>query len=248
MPSLSLVSTQKLPLAALQHRFAWQHLLHGRPLLARPSALAGMCRAANEDGDMWPHHLPFLLFSYRASPHRVTTYSPAALLYGRELRLPAQLTEQSRFDEESSKQDIRSYAQTLMRRIRAGWDEVVLLTRESQADNEDLAMMSRLRPNLKFEVGDRVLRRLFQRGQTKRQNKLRYGWEGPYRIREALERDVYILQDLENRLLVERFHVTDLRPWNVQVSEAELTPDESKIDRLLSRRVTKDGAVQYLVR
>ncbi len=31
------------------------------------------------------------MMSYRATAHRVTRRSPAALLYGRELRLPAQL-------------------------------------------------------------------------------------------------------------------------------------------------------------
>ena len=49
--------------------------------------LVGMTRAANEGGKHWVDHLPFVLLSYRATPHRVTKASPAALLYGRELRL-----------------------------------------------------------------------------------------------------------------------------------------------------------------
>ena len=32
--------------------------------------------------------LPFCLFAYRSTPHRVTNESPAYLLYGRELRGP----------------------------------------------------------------------------------------------------------------------------------------------------------------
>ena len=41
------------------------------------STLIGMTRAANEGGAHWPQHLPFLLFSYRATPHRATRHSPA---------------------------------------------------------------------------------------------------------------------------------------------------------------------------
>ena len=50
-------------------------------------------RATDEGGAHWADHLPFLLMSYRATPHRVTRKSPAEILYGRELRLPAQLAD-----------------------------------------------------------------------------------------------------------------------------------------------------------
>ena len=53
--------------------------------------LCNMARASNEGGKNWVDHLPFLLMTYRATPHRVTQMSPALLLYGREMRLPAQL-------------------------------------------------------------------------------------------------------------------------------------------------------------
>ena len=53
--------------------------------------LVGMMRATDQGGGNWPKHLPFLLFAYRATPHRITGQSPAMLMFGRELRLPAQL-------------------------------------------------------------------------------------------------------------------------------------------------------------
>jgi hypothetical protein len=53
--------------------------------------LIAMVRTSNEGGGHWVDHLPFLLMAMRATAGRVTKMSPAALLYDRELRLPAQL-------------------------------------------------------------------------------------------------------------------------------------------------------------
>jgi len=41
--------------------------------------------------DDWDEHLPYLLMAYRTSQHGATACSPALLMYGRELRAPADL-------------------------------------------------------------------------------------------------------------------------------------------------------------
>jgi len=53
--------------------------------------LVALARATNESDDHRFDHLPFLLMSMRASPNRLTSQSPASLLYGCELRLPSQI-------------------------------------------------------------------------------------------------------------------------------------------------------------
>jgi hypothetical protein len=55
--------------------------------------LIAMVRTSNEEGGHWVDHLPFLLMAMRATVGRVTKMSPATLLYGRELRPPAQLVD-----------------------------------------------------------------------------------------------------------------------------------------------------------
>jgi hypothetical protein len=52
-----------------------------------------MVRTSNEGGGHWIDNLRFLLMAMRATAGRVTKMSLAALLYGRELRLPAQLVD-----------------------------------------------------------------------------------------------------------------------------------------------------------
>ena len=42
------------------------------------ASLQLMARSADEGGAHWVDHLPFLLMSYRATPHRVTSHSPSA--------------------------------------------------------------------------------------------------------------------------------------------------------------------------
>ena len=53
--------------------------------------LQNMMRATNEGGRNWKDHLPWILMAYRATPHRITRETPSMILYGREMRLPAQL-------------------------------------------------------------------------------------------------------------------------------------------------------------
>ena len=53
--------------------------------------MQNMMRATNEGGRNWKDHLPWILMAYRATPHRVTRETPSMILYGKEMRLPAQL-------------------------------------------------------------------------------------------------------------------------------------------------------------
>ena len=52
-----------------------------------------MARVSDEDGAHGADHLPLLLMSMQATACRVAPKSPAAVLFGWELRLPAQLAD-----------------------------------------------------------------------------------------------------------------------------------------------------------
>ena len=81
---LKLTGTDSTPTEAHHHE--------GVGLVERAQqTLVALARATNEGGSHWADHLPFFLMSMRASPNRLTSQSPASLLYGRELRLPSQI-------------------------------------------------------------------------------------------------------------------------------------------------------------
>ena len=168
--------------------------------------LVGMTRAANEGGSHWVDHLPFLLLSYRATPHRVTRLSPAMILYGRELRLPAQLDpsdphptpDVDRADVDPSTTpptpDVEAYAQRLHQQLVFAWRHAHDASRAAQgATIADTVLHSAEPP--RFAVGDRVARRLHDSA-----NKLEYTYAGPYRVKSVIGAGRYIYKKIRYTL------------------------------------------------
>ena len=212
--------------------------------------LVQMARASDEGGAHWVDHLPFLLLSYRASPNRVTKASPAMLVYGRELRLPAQLqgTDADSSDplesadvpphaldlttqQETEATDAHfQYGCLLHNRLVYAWQAARDLTLAHQgASIADT--VQRASPPLVFQVNDRVARRLPDRA-----NKLSYVYAGPYRVDAVLGDGRYRLTDLENNHIVKEFDVSNLRPYRTHVDAEELQSDEYLVDRLVNHR------------
>ena len=127
-----------------------------------------MTRAADDTGGKhWADHLPFLLMSYRATTHRVTQMTPAQLLYGRELRLPAQLGEDapppSTLEaEDDMPEAVRTYALEMHRRLAYAWHAAHYHTREQQEETVAETTGHALRGTRDYEVGDQVARRLYR--------------------------------------------------------------------------------------
>ena len=214
--------------------------------------LVGMTRAANEGGSHWRDHLPFLLLSYRATPHRVTRLSPAMILYGRELRLPAQL-DVAEPDQSSGRDtddavdltpqptDVHSYAHRLHSQLVYAWRHAYDATRSAQGSTvADTVLRSAAPPQ--FAVGDRVARRLYDHA-----NKLDYTYAGSYRVKSVVGAGRYELQDLENNHVVSEFDASNLRPYRTLTDAEQLQPDEYLVDELLNHR-SRSGRSEYLVK
>ena len=102
--------------------------------------LIEMARTSDEGGEYWVDHLPFLLLSYRATPHRVTEQSPASLLFGRELRLPAQMGTDPPPDldnDEFPSNSAYDYALQLNRKLTAAWRLARQLSTDAVAETVD---------------------------------------------------------------------------------------------------------------
>ena len=201
-----------------------------------------MTRAANEGGGHWRDHLPFLLMSYRATPNRITGQSPALLLYGRELRLPSQLSDPQPPDSVlAQNDDVQSYARDLSNKLVYAWRAAHDATRAAQGSSiGDTVRTSPAVPV--FKVNDLVGRKLYGHA-----NKLAYVYAGPYRILSVEGNGRYTLRDLENGMIKKDMDVSNLRPYRADIGGAPLAEDEYVVEALLKGKRVK-GNLKYLVK
>ena len=203
--------------------------------------LTEMTKASDKEGRSWAKHLPFLCFAYNATPHRITRESPACLLYGRELRLPANM-DLDPVKETTAADSLSEYAKKLYRRLRLAWDATLQHTYLAQAGDAE-RIDARRHVNTTFEIDDRVLMKV----STSHLNKLEYQWTGPYRVSELLGKGVYRLRDLHNKQIVDRVSVDRLRAYLTLTDVEPLAPDEYIVRDILKHRVV-DNKRQYLVK
>lgn len=208
--------------------------------------LLNMVRASNLGGAYWRDHLPFVLMAYRATPHRVTKESPSMLLYGREMRVPAQIGDPNvppaTITCEDPSGEIKAYATRLHNRLVYAWKAAYGATREAQGATVSNTAATSIRGQREFQVGDRVVRRLYDEA-----NCLEAKYAGPYRVAEVLGKGRYRLRDLENKLLFNEFDISNLRIYTTPTEDEPLEPDEYIVERLLARRWV-DGQKQYRVK
>jgi hypothetical protein len=205
-------------------------------------------RTSDEGREHWVDHLPFLLMAMRATAGRVTKMSPAALLYGRELRLPAQLADPRASSSIIYNGDVgdipkqyREYAEKLNSHLSIAWQTALEATPLAQMDSVRDSVR-RSNTDIKFKVGDRVCRRI-----PGHSNKLQFFFSGPYRVLEVLLDSRYRLRDLENRIVKDEVHISNLRPYLTITDDVELDGDEYIVEELINRRGTKSKR-EYLVK
>ena len=217
--------------------------------------LQNMMRATNEGGRNWKDHLPWILMAYRATPHRITRETPSMILYGREMRLPAQLgTEEPPPSTLLSTNPVGpvgtpggdttpgEYAVRLHNRIVYAWKAAYGATRSAQAENVADTTAKAIRARHVYQIGDRVVRKLYDPA-----NSLANKYAGPYRIDEVIGKGRYRVRDLENRLIYNEIDVSNLRPYKTVTDEEELAPDEYVVEELIDRRIIK-GKKSYLAK
>lgn len=186
--------------------------------------LEEMVRAVDPGGTRWEEWLPFLLYSYRATPHRVTSESPAYLLYGRELRGPSEAILDTRGMPPSSRQS----AENTVRKLRVAWRLAEAATLKQQvADKSDRDRKMEKPPE--FEIDDRVLIR-----RENSQAKLEDLYDGPYRVVSGPdERGNYRLRDLNSKRMHDEIAVSRLKLYSTITDVDRVAPDEYIVEALL---------------
>jgi hypothetical protein len=200
--------------------------------------LCGMVRASTEEATSWDELLPFCLFAYRSTPHRVTNESPAYLLYGRELRGPHHVglldatpptPEVNRLEK-----DGRLYYERYVARMRVAWNLAYHSTRRQQdSDRQDRDRSADTSPS--FHPNDRVLLRVPKEHHT---HKLSKQWEGPFRVAVdgVLSNGNYRLTDLKDRRRREEVSGDRLKLYLTVTDADRIQPDEFLVEGILKRR------------
>ena len=149
---------------------------NGRLERAHQSFAAVISHYVGQDHCDWDEHLSFALFVYRNTRHRITGYSPAFLVYGRDLDMPwEQLLEQDGL----SYAEEPPYDKVLLRRLQIAHQQAKAYNEMNVAREHGNKNEGRQLPRL--QVGQLVLLRnmVLGQGQSK---KLVSRWIGPYRV------------------------------------------------------------------
>lgn len=155
----------------------------------------------------WDLFIPSILFAYRVSPCVSTGDSPFYLLYGREPRLPPDVSLLPQADVSTS---IAEHRSRIVRQLE---------TAHSIAQRN----VQRAQQLMKFQYDKNAKETTFQLGQrvwvytpkTKKglSKKLLHKWHGPYRICRILSPVHYQLRTCDNRLIATTVHANRMKPY-----------------------------------
>ena len=124
----------------------------------------------------WDIHLDALVFAYRTTPHSITQYTPAFLMYGRELTSPLDMNPPTNLYTTDPIKEMQNE-----RRI--AYETIKDLTSKEQQRQKKLHDKN-LR-KIQLQVGDRVWLRdyIVKKGTSK---KFHQPWKGPYEISQVV--------------------------------------------------------------
>lgn len=173
----------------------------------------------SRDQKDWDTHLPAVLFGYRVSPHDTTGESPFYLLYGREPRLPVDVSLLPPCNKSNSISEHRArIVQTLEEAHAIARDNI----QRAQQNMKEIHDRSAQEP--KFMVGDRVW---VYTPKTKKglSRKLMHHWHGPFRIVEKCSPVHFKLRTCDNRLVSVTVHTNRMKPYYDPDSRPQNAPN-----------------------
>ena len=186
----------------------------------------------------WDAYIPEIGFALRSTVNRSTGFTPAFLTFGRELPNPMDrvLKASAGVSDAQSKQT--EHARTLQTRMTEAFSEARRNLGVARAKQK--AQYDRSRRDLRYKVGDLVLRRNHVLSDASKgfSASLAPKWLGPYRVHEVLSPLVYKLTEKDSRKVSGPVHVCDLKPYNEREEEGD---EQTQPPRQYARK-TRDNA------
>ena len=110
-----------------------------------------LAKKVEQSGKDWDQHLPYILFTYRASMQESVKESPFYLLYGRDPRLPTTLDMDNNAKQEI---DVDTYKGEMAINFDEAWD--LAQNNIKRAQRHQKAYYDKHSKPPRFKVGDRV--------------------------------------------------------------------------------------------
>lgn len=192
--------------------------------------LAKYCGANQED---WDVKLPAMLMAYRSAVHEATDYTPARLMFGRELRLPVDLAT-GRPPDVGLPTVTSGFAAALQENLVEVHHQVrgkLRVAGQAMKDYYDRRMR-----DVKYAVGDRVWLHNPRRKKGL-SPKLQSPWEGPYTVIAVLSAVTYRIRRGRKRSSVVhvdrlwRYHGPGRYSWGTGAEEDPDYPSSDEEDR-----------------
>jgi hypothetical protein len=161
---------------------------------------------SNDQND-WDEFIPFVLSAYRNSPQESTGEKPSYLMFGRDVRLPMDV---SLDPQPSTKIDPLDYRAELITRLERAWS----LARENilRAQQRQIANYRNTGSNREFQIGQQVwiYTPKVRKGTVR---KFAKNWFGPYRIIEKLSNINYRVRSNGNQIVEQVVHIARMKPY-----------------------------------
>lgn len=154
----------------------------------------------SETGRDWDQWLPYLLFAYREVPQASTGFSPFELLYGRDVRGPLALLQETWEGSPERKEPTNVVFYVLQMRERLQKMTTLAQNHLAEARERQRTWYDPLARERNLEVGKKVLIML-----PSQESKLLAKWQGPYEVKKRLGPTTYEIslpgQDRSSRVL-----------------------------------------------
>jgi len=164
----------------------------------------------------WDDHLQPLIFAYNTAEHRMTSYSPFELLYGRQPKIPIDLfykaLQTNETTNENINMDIETKTNSYANQMKLDFDRVYSIVKQNNQIRMSKAKIyyDRKIRGAQFNVGDAVLIYNPKPKHTKLQRK----WDGPYVVKARNNLDYIVQSTHTKRLKTENIHQNRLKKWH----------------------------------
>lgn len=170
-------------------------------------------RRLDEKKGFWADELPGVLWAYRTTPHSATGETPFALAFGVEAVVPAEVGIPSLRrimapgDEEANEENL------LHQLDHVGERREQASTHIANYQNMIARHYNKKVRSRRFNVGQMVLRRVFQNTVELNSGKLGQSWEGPYIVTNIVRPGFYELKNTEGAKVIRSWNIKHLKKF-----------------------------------